>query len=151
MLKWILGYMCFVFFSVVVSLGYMQNSRIAGSYGSFIPRFLRNFHTVLHSDYNNYHSWQCKKLLFSSHPFLHTLFSVYTWWIFWWWPIWIMHSQQQAQNAVPGWNLRNNKMISINFQSKLFSITVTQVYAPTTNAKEVEVKWFCEDLQNFWN
>ena len=45
-------------------------------------------------------------------------------------------------------NLRNNKMISINFQSKLFSITVTQVYAPTTNAKEVEVKWFCEDLED---
>ena len=59
-----------------------------------------------------------------------------------------MHSQQQAQNAVLEWNFRNNKTISIHFESKLFSITVTQVYTPTTNAKEGEVKWFCEDLQN---
>ena len=38
-------------------------------------------------------------------------------------------------------------MISICFQGKSFNITVTQVYAPTTNAKEAEVKWFSEDLQ----
>ena len=29
-----------------------------------------------------------------------------------------------------------------------FSITVIQVYIPTTNAKEAEIKWFCEDLQD---
>ena len=28
------------------------------------------------------------------------------------------------------------------------SITVIQVYAPTTNAKEGEVEWFYEDLQD---
>ena len=39
-------------------------------------------------------------------------------------------------------------MISICFQGKSFNITVTQVYAPTTNAKETEVKWFYEDLQD---
>ena len=37
-------------------------------------------------------------------------------------------------------------MILVHFQDKLFNITVIQVYAPTTNAKEAE--WFCEDLQD---
>jgi len=37
-------------------------------------------------------------------------------------------------------------MISIHFQGKPFNITVIQVYAPTTNAEEVEVEWFYEDL-----
>ena len=37
-------------------------------------------------------------------------------------------------------------MISVRFQSKPFNITVIQVYAPTSNAKEAEVEWFCEDL-----
>ena len=27
-------------------------------------------------------------------------------------------------------------------------MAVIQVYAPTTNAEEAEVEWFCEDLQN---
>ena len=39
-------------------------------------------------------------------------------------------------------------MISVHFQGKLFSITVIQVYAPTTNAEEAEVEWFYEDLQD---
>ena len=34
------------------------------------------------------------------------------------------------------------------FPSKPFSIIVTHVYAPTTNAKEAEVEWFYEDLQD---
>ena len=38
-------------------------------------------------------------------------------------------------------------MISVHFQGKPFSITVIQVYAPTSNAEEVEVEWFYEDLQ----
>ena len=38
-------------------------------------------------------------------------------------------------------------MISVRFQSKPFNITVIQVYAPTSNAEEAEVEWFCEDLQ----
>ena len=40
-------------------------------------------------------------------------------------------------------------MISVRFQGKPFNITVIQVYAPTSNAKESEVEWFYEDLQNF--
>ena len=34
------------------------------------------------------------------------------------------------------------------FQGKPLNITVIQVYAPTTNAKEAEVEWFYEDLQD---
>ena len=37
-------------------------------------------------------------------------------------------------------------MISVCFQGKIFSITVIQVYAPTTNAKEP--KQFYDDLQD---
>ena len=39
-------------------------------------------------------------------------------------------------------------MISAPFQGKPFSIMVIQVYAPTSNAEEVEVEWLYEDLQN---
>jgi len=34
------------------------------------------------------------------------------------------------------------------YKGKPFNITVIQVYAPTTNAKEAEVEWFYEDLQD---
>ena len=37
---------------------------------------------------------------------------------------------------------------SVCFQGKSFNITVTQVYAPTSNAEEAEVEWFYEDLQD---
>ena len=40
-------------------------------------------------------------------------------------------------------------MICVHFQGKPFNITVIQVYAPTSNAKEAEVERFYEDLQNF--
>ena len=39
-------------------------------------------------------------------------------------------------------------MISVCFQGKPFTITVIQVYAPTTNAEEAEVEQFYEDLQD---
>ena len=39
-------------------------------------------------------------------------------------------------------------MISVHFQSKLFNITVTQVYVPTNNAEEIEAEQFYEDLQD---
>ena len=53
---------------------------------------------------------------------------------------------RRVQNAVLGCNLKNDRMISVHFQGKPLSITVIQVYAPTTNAKEAE--WFYEDLQD---
>ena len=39
-------------------------------------------------------------------------------------------------------------MISVRFQGKPFSITVIQNYVPTTNAKEAEVEWLYEGLQD---
>ena len=51
-----------------------------------------------------------------------------------------------VQNAVLGCNLKNDRMISVHFQNKLFNIMVFQVYAPTSNAEEAEVEQFYEDL-----
>ena len=53
---------------------------------------------------------------------------------------------KRVRNAALGCNLKNDKMISLRFQGKPFNITVTQVYAPTSNAEEAEVEWFYEDL-----
>ena len=55
---------------------------------------------------------------------------------------------KRLQNAVLGCNLKNHTIISVCFQGKPFNITVIQVYAPTSNAKEAEVEWLCEDLQD---
>ena len=55
---------------------------------------------------------------------------------------------KRIQNAVLGCNLKNDRMISVHFQGKPFSITVTQVYALTSNAEEAEVEGFYEDLQD---
>ena len=55
---------------------------------------------------------------------------------------------KRVQNAVLGCNLKNDRMISVHFQGKPFSLTVTQVYAPTSNAEEAEVERFYEDLQD---
>ena len=44
---------------------------------------------------------------------------------------------KRIQNAVVGCNLKNDSMISVCFQGKPFSVTVIQVYAPTTNAKKL--------------
>ena len=55
---------------------------------------------------------------------------------------------KRARNAVLGCNLKNDRMISVRFQVKPFSITVIQVYAPTSNAEEAEVEQFYEDVQD---
>ena len=55
---------------------------------------------------------------------------------------------KRVQNAVLGCNLKNDRMISVCFQGKPFSITVIQVYAPTSNAEEAEAERFYEDLQD---
>ena len=51
-------------------------------------------------------------------------------------------------NAVLGSNLKNDRMISVRFQGKSFTIMVIQVYAPTSNAEEAEVEQFYEALQD---
>ena len=53
---------------------------------------------------------------------------------------------ERVWNAVLWCNLKNDKMISVHFQGKPFSITVMQVYAPTSNAEEAEVEHFYEEL-----
>ena len=55
---------------------------------------------------------------------------------------------KRVRNAVLGCNLWNDRMISVRFQDKPYSIMVIQVYAPTSNTEEAEVEWFYEDLQD---
>ena len=55
---------------------------------------------------------------------------------------------KRLQSVVLGCNLKNDRMISVRFQSKPFSITVIHVYAPTSNPEEAVVKGFYEDLQD---
>ena len=53
---------------------------------------------------------------------------------------------KRVRNALLGCNLKNERMISVSFQGKPFNIIVIQVYAPISNAVEVEVEQFYEDL-----
>ena len=49
---------------------------------------------------------------------------------------------KRVRNAVFGCSLKNDRMISGDFQGKPFNITVIQVYAPTTKVNEAEVQQF---------
>ena len=55
---------------------------------------------------------------------------------------------KRVWNAVLECSLKNYRMISVHFQGKPLNITVIQVYIPTRNAEEAEVKWFYEELQD---
>ena len=55
---------------------------------------------------------------------------------------------KRVRYAVLGCNLKNDRMLSVHFQGKLFNVTVIQVYAQTSNAEEAEAEWFYEDLQD---
>ena len=55
---------------------------------------------------------------------------------------------KRVGNAVFGCNLKNDRMISVCFQGKLFNIMVIQVYSLTSNAEEAEVEQLYEDLQD---
>ena len=56
--------------------------------------------------------------------------------------------KKRVRNAVLGYNLKNDSMISVHFQGIPFNITIIQVYAPTSNAEEAEVERFYEDLKD---
>ena len=55
---------------------------------------------------------------------------------------------KRVQNAVLGYNLKNDRMISLCFQGKPFSITVIQVNALTSSNKEAEVEQFYKNIQD---
>ena len=55
---------------------------------------------------------------------------------------------KRVQNAVLGCNIKTDRIISVCFQGKPLSITLIQVYGPTTDAEEVSIECFYEDLQN---
>ena len=59
-----------------------------------------------------------------------------------------VHVNKRIRNAVLGYNLKNDRMISDGFKGKPFNITVIQVYVPTSNSEEAEVERFYEDLQD---
>ena len=56
---------------------------------------------------------------------------------------------KRVQNAVPGSNLKNDRLISVHFQGKLFNITVMMKKLKLTcNDEEAEVEQSYEDLQD---
>ena len=55
---------------------------------------------------------------------------------------------KRVQNAVLECNLNNDRMISVCFQGKPFSIKVIQVYALISNVEEAKIEWFYEELQD---
>ena len=52
---------------------------------------------------------------------------------------------KRVQSAVLGCNLKNDRMISVHFQGKPFSLPVIQVYTPTSKSEEGEVEQFYEE------
>ena len=53
---------------------------------------------------------------------------------------------KRVRNAVLGYYLKNDRMISVHFLSKPLNIMVILAYAPISNAEEPEVEQFYEDL-----
>ena len=56
---------------------------------------------------------------------------------------------KRVQNAVLGCSLKNNRMISVCFQGKPFTITVIQVYAPTVMLKKLKLKGSMKTYKTF--
>ena len=58
---------------------------------------------------------------------------------------------KRVQNAVLGCNLKNDRMISVRFQAKPFSVTVIQVYALTSNAEKLKLNGSVKTYKTFQN
>ena len=56
---------------------------------------------------------------------------------------------KRVQNAVLGCDLKNNRKNSVRFQGKPFSITVIQVYAPTSNAEKLKLNSSMKTYKTF--
>ena len=77
MLQWRMGYLCLFqfWFPQISSFLWLPRCGIAGSYGGFIPSFLRNLHTIFHTGCISLHSHkQSRSISFSPHPLQHLLF-----------------------------------------------------------------------------
>ena len=56
---------------------------------------------------------------------------------------------KRVWNAVDGCNLKNDRMISVSFQRKLFITTVMQVYASVTNAEKLKLNSSIKTCKTF--
>ena len=62
--------------------------------------------------------------------------------------IFLKETKTNSKRYIPTCSIKNDRIICVHFQGKPFNITVIQIYAPTTDAKEAEVDQFYEDLQD---
>ena len=58
---------------------------------------------------------------------------------------------KRVQNVILGYNLKNDRIISVQFQGKPFNVTVIQVYVPNSNAEEVELSGSMKTYKTIWN
>ena len=56
---------------------------------------------------------------------------------------------KMVQNAIPGYNLKNDRMISVHFQGKPFNVTVIQVNAPTVMLKKLKLSGSMKTYKTF--
>ena len=56
---------------------------------------------------------------------------------------------KRVQNVVLGCNLKNDRMVSVHFQGKPFSVTVIQVYALTSNAEKLKLNGSVKTYKTF--
>ena len=58
---------------------------------------------------------------------------------------------KRVRNAVHGCNLKNDRIISVRFQGRPFTITVIQVYAPTSMLKKLKLNGSMKTYKTFQN
>ena len=56
---------------------------------------------------------------------------------------------KRIQNAVPGCNLKNDRMISVHFQGKPFNITVIQAYTQPVTLKKLKMNGFMKTYKTY--